>query len=86
MATDYKNALKWYDLLINIIPNEPNIHQKIGMLYSCLNDEPQAYYHYLESFKLLPTNLDTIAWLGIYYVKNVNYDKACFFFERASLL
>jgi len=40
MATDYKNALKWYDLLINIIPNEPNIHQKIGMLYSCLNDEP----------------------------------------------
>ena len=56
------------------------------MLYSSQNDEPQAYYHYLESFKLLPTNLDTIAWLGIYYVKNVNYDKACFFFERAALL
>lgn len=26
LATDYKSALKWYDLLVNIVPNEPNIH------------------------------------------------------------
>lgn len=83
---DNKNALKWYDLLHSIVPNDPNINAKIGMLYSLENDEAQAYYHYLESFKQLPVNLDTIAWLGIYYVRNLNYEKACFFFEKASLL
>ena len=56
------------------------------MLYALENDEVPAYYHYLESFKQLPVNLDTIAWLGIYYVRNLNYEKACFFFEKASLL
>ncbi len=83
---DNKKALKWYDLLNNMISDDPNVHSKIGMLYSLENYESQAYYHYLESFKLLPINIDTIAWLGIYYVRNINNEKACFFFERAALL
>lgn len=86
MVGENKKALKWYDLLNNLIPNDPNIHAKIGMLYALEEDEAQAYYHYLEGFKLLPINVDIIAWLGIYYVKNLNYERACFFFERASLL
>jgi len=56
------------------------------MLYSLENDESQAFYHYMQSFKLLPANLDAISWLGIYYVRNVNYERACHFFELASLL
>lgn len=86
LVGDNKNALKWYDLLHSTLPNDPNINAKIGMLYSLEKDEAQAYYHYLESFKQLPVNLDTIAWLGIYFVRNLNYEKACFFFERASLI
>jgi len=29
-------------------------------------------------------NLDTNVWLGIYYVKQCLYEKACFYLERAS--
>jgi intraflagellar transport protein 88 len=29
-------------------------------------------------------NLDTISWLGIYYVKHDLYERACHFFERAA--
>jgi len=29
-------------------------------------------------------NIDTISWLGIYYVKAELYEKACQFFERAA--
>lgn len=32
----------------------------------------------------MPVNLDTISWLGIYYVKHDLYERACHFFERAS--
>ena len=32
----------------------------------------------------MPVNLETISWLGIYYVKNDLYERACHFFERAS--
>lgn len=81
-----KASLKWFDLLSASVPNDPAVHAKLGALYNLENDEGQAYHHYLESFKLLPTNLETIAWLGIYNVKAFNYTRACFFFERASLL
>jgi intraflagellar transport protein 88 len=32
----------------------------------------------------MPVNLDTISWLGIYYVKHDLYERACHFFDRAS--
>lgn len=83
---DNKNAIKWFDLLLTKIPNDPNLHAKLGFLYYLENDESQAYHHYYESFKKLPCNLDTIAWLGINHVRNLNYERACFFFERASLI
>lgn len=81
-----KQALKWYDILLTIIQNEPNIHARLGALYSIENEEGQAYHHYMESFKLLPVNIDTIAWLGIHFVKNLKYEKACIYFEKASLI
>ena len=32
----------------------------------------------------MPENLDTITQLGLHYVKNDQYDKACHFFQRAA--
>ena len=40
----------------------------------------------MESYRLLPTNIDTNIWLGIYYVKQGIYEKACYYLERASQL
>jgi len=81
---DNKNARKWFDILLTYCPDDPNIHAKIGGLYYIDKDETQAYHHYNESYKLLPVNIETIAWLGLYYVKQGLYEKACTFFDRAS--
>ena len=81
---DNKNALKYFDLVSSAVPSDPGIHCKLGMLYSSENDEAQAFHHFSESHKLLPTNLNAIAWLGIFYVKNCNYHKAAQFFEIAA--
>lgn len=40
----------------------------------------------MEAYRLLPTNIDTNIWLGIYYVKQNIYEKACNYLERASQL
>jgi intraflagellar transport protein 88 len=50
------------------------------------DDEQQALQYYMESYRLLPTNIDTNIWLGIYYVKQGVYEKACHYLERASQL
>lgn len=83
---DNKNAIKWYDLLLSKVANDPNLHAKLGFLYYLENDEQQAYHHYFESFKILQSNIDTIAWLGINHVRGLNYEKACYFFEKAALI
>jgi intraflagellar transport protein 88 len=54
------------------------------MIYSSENDEAQAFHHFIEAHKLLPTNLNTIAWLGIFYVKNCNFKKASYYFSIAA--
>lgn len=84
MMGNNKLARKWFDILITYCPNDPNIHARIGGLYALDKDESQAFHHYNESYKLLPVNIETIAWLGIYFVKQNMYERACSFFDRAS--
>lgn len=57
---------------------------RVGNIFFREDDEQQALHYYLESYRLLPMNLDTNVWLGIYYVKQCLYEKACFYLERAS--
>ena len=83
---DNKGAIKWFDLLQTKVPNDPNLHATLGFLYYLENDEQQAYHHYFESFRIMPSNIDTIAWLGINHVRGLNYERACYFFERAALI
>lgn len=66
------------------VPKDPSIHCKLGTLYSSYNDEAQAFHHFSEAHKLLPTDLNSIAWLGIFHVKSSNFHKAAQFFEVAS--
>mmetsp|Transcript_25657 Transcript_25657/g.22679 ORF Transcript_25657/g.22679 Transcript_25657/m.22679 type:complete len:127 (+) Transcript_25657:1653-2033(+) len=56
----------------------------MGALCSREEDDHQALHYYSESYKYYPVNLETISWLGIYYVRIDLYEKACHYFERAS--
>lgn len=84
MMNNTKLARKWFVILLTYCPNDPSIHARIGGLYALDQDESQAFHHYNQSYRLLPINIETIAWLGIYNVKQGIYDKARTYFERAS--
>ncbi|KRX05596.1 hypothetical protein PPERSA_12774 [Pseudocohnilembus persalinus] len=79
-----KQALKWYQVLLTRTPSDPQILLRVGGIFAREEDESQALHYYGESYKFLNTNIETISWLGIYYVKQELYERACQFFERAS--
>ena len=81
-----KQALKWYQVLLTKIPTDAGLLSRIGNIFFREDDEQQALHYYMESYRLLPTNIDTNTWLGIHYVKQNLYEKACFYLERASQL
>jgi len=79
-----KQALKWYQIILTKLPNDAGILARVGNIFFREDDEQQALHYYIESYRLLPTNIDTNTWLGIYYVKQSMYEKAMFYLERAS--
>lgn len=53
----------------------------LGMLTSATS--PARRYHY-ESFRYFPSDIDTISWLGAYYVDSQFCEKAIPYFQRAA--
>lgn len=51
-----------------------------------MEDETRALHYYQEAYQLYPVNLDVICWLGTFFVKYEQYEKAIPFFEIASKL
>lgn len=83
-AEKYKQAIKYYNLLVTRLPSDPGILLRIGKLYSQLQDENQAFHYFMESYRHFPVNIEAVSWLGVYYAKSYMFEKACIFFERAS--
>lgn len=87
-----KAALRWYQILLTKLsggsnmkgPTDPNILARMGAICARDEDDHQALNYYSESYKHYTANLETISWLGIYYVRNELYEKASQFFERAA--
>jgi intraflagellar transport protein 88 len=51
--------------LISKTPSEPSVLARLGALCAREEDENQALHYFSESYRHLPTNLETISWLGI---------------------
>lgn len=66
------------------VPTDPTVLATIGSIYAREDDENQALHYFSESYRCCSVNLETISWLGIYYVKHDLYERACHYFERAS--
>ena len=49
-----------------------------------MDEESPALHNHLESYRYLPVDMDVIAWLGAYFVKNEVYEKAMQYFARAA--
>ncbi|EAR96106.2 tetratricopeptide repeat protein (macronuclear) [Tetrahymena thermophila SB210] len=76
-------ALKWYQILLTQIPTEANILAIVGSIYARENNELQAFTYYSESFKCCSYKIETIEWLGLYFIKQELYEKASQIFEKA---
>lgn len=79
-------AIKWLNVLSTCTPTDPGICSQIGSLYGSVNDDSQCLHQYIESYRIYPSNLDVISWLGVWFVKHEMYEKSASFFERASLV
>jgi intraflagellar transport protein 88 len=66
VVESYKQAIKWYNILITRMQSDPGILLKIGQLYYKEGDEIQALHFHQESYRYYPSNIETISWLGMY--------------------
>jgi len=83
---DLKAASQWYTILTSLVPHDPSVLLRLGEIHRKDGEDTQACHHYLESYQVHPVDLDTISWLGVWFVKSEMYDRALKFFERAAQL
>jgi len=76
-------ALEWYHQLLNLVPTDTAVLKKIADLYELENDKSQAFQYMYESYRYYPSSIETIAWLGAYYIDAQFIEKAITYFERA---
>ena len=75
---------KWFNVLSTSVSTDANVLSRLGQIYNEEADESQSFHFYLESYRCYPSNLDTIGWLAVWFVKNGMYEKSVQFFEHAS--
>ncbi len=55
--------------MIGLTPTDPGILQKLGTTYDAEGDKQQAYQYHFDSYRYFPSNLETIDWLGSYFIE-----------------
>jgi intraflagellar transport protein 88 len=81
LSSDLKEAIKWHSVLISSSIVDAGVLRRIGQLYLNSNDEKQGFWHYLESYKLYPTCLNILSWLGTWFLKNEMHEQSLHLFE-----
>ena len=75
---DMSQAVEWYFQVIGLTPTDPAVLQKMGNIYDSDGDKQQAYQYNFDSYRYFPSNLDTIDWLGSYFIEmQVSYNYIC---------
>ena len=49
-------------------------------------DQSQAFAYRHDSYKLFPADINTVEWLGSYYIESQFSEKAIKYFERAAVI
>ncbi len=58
------------------MPSDPKVLARLGNIYASEDDNTQAFQNYQDSYRHLPTNMEVITWLGVWYVKSELYEPA----------
>lgn len=82
---DTSGALEWYVQLLGTVHMDPGVFQKIAEMSEAEGDRQQAFQYQNESYRVYPSNLQTIAWLGSHYIDLQVAEKAVVYYEKAVL-
>lgn len=84
LSKDTGNEIEWLHRLINLMPSDPGLWKRIGLIWDRENQETQAFHCFSESFKYCPSDLDVINWFATYHIQHRNLEKALEFLERGA--
>jgi tetratricopeptide (TPR) repeat protein len=73
---DYKNAVKWFEKLLELNESTLFVHEKLSLCYSKLYEYEKAIEHCKVALKLEPNNATNLYVLGKLYERNDDYENA----------
>lgn len=82
---DISAALEWYHQLLGIAQSDAGILKKVGELYEAKGERQQAFHYHLESYRLYPSDISIVNWIGSHFIELQIAEKAINFFEKAVL-
>ncbi len=50
MMGDFKNAVKWFEMLTSLVPNDPGVLARLGAIHARFDDEAKALHYYQVGF------------------------------------
>lgn len=82
---DISAALEWYHQLLGIAQSDAGVLKKVGELYEAKGERQQAFHYHLESYRLYPSDVSIVNWIGSHFIELQIAEKAISFFEKAVL-
>lgn len=82
---DISASLEWYHQLLGIVQSDAGVLKKVGELYEAKGERQQAFHYHLESYRLYPSDVSIVNWIGSHYIELQIAEKAISFFEKAVL-
>jgi intraflagellar transport protein 88 len=46
LLSDFKQAVKWFEMLSSLLPNDPGVLAKLGAIHARFDDEIKALHYY----------------------------------------
>ncbi|ESO03760.1 hypothetical protein HELRODRAFT_79910 [Helobdella robusta] len=83
---DIDQAKEWLMHVNSMVPSDPIVIQRLAEIFEGENDNIQALHYYSESYKFDPTNINTLEWMGSYFIESQVPENAIQYFEKGAYL
>uniref|UniRef100_H2YAL2 Uncharacterized protein n=1 Tax=Ciona savignyi TaxID=51511 RepID=H2YAL2_CIOSA len=88
MMEDGNQAMEWLMQCQGVVPTDASVMSRMADI--CENEDngerTQAFAYRMDSYRIFPADIETVEWLGGYYVESQFAEKAIKYFERAAVI
>ncbi|XP_039257756.2 intraflagellar transport protein 88 homolog [Styela clava] len=86
---DWSQAQEWLMQCVGIASTDPSILSHLAKI--CEKDDTnadlsQAFQYRYDAYRLFPADIETLDWLGGYYIQSQFYEKAVRYYSRAAVI